>query len=218
MSAPMNTREGIRRAYDRAADSYAEEYWDELDRKPFDRMVLERFARAVPAGGRILEIGSGPGEVSGYLSGLGADCLGTDASERMIENARRRFPGTHFELRDFFELGFPDASFDGLVGFYAIVNLRLEEVELALAEARRVLRSGGLLLFSFHIREGQAEREVGSFFNQEGNALTFYYFDVEEIRELVLRLGFGIEDIMARHPYAEVEYPSKRAYFLARKP
>jgi ubiquinone/menaquinone biosynthesis C-methylase UbiE len=215
--AAMNTREGIRKAYDRAADAYAEEYWDELDRKPFDRMVLERFAAAIPPGGTILEIGSGPGEVSGYLGRLGAACIGTDASARMIENAKARFPGIRFEVRDFFELGYPDASFDGVVGFYAIVNLALDEVGQALAEARRVLGDGGLLLFSFHIREGEAEREVASFFNQEGNALTFHYFDVEEMRRLALGRGFGIEDIMIRYPYPDVEYPSKRAYFLARK-
>ncbi len=213
----MNTRKSIAEAYDRAADAYAAALWNELEGKPFDRILLNWFETQIPEGETILEIGCGPGEVSGYLCALGAKCLGTDLSERMIENAKRLFPGVQFELQDFFSLSYPDSSFWGVVAFYAIVNLTLPEIELVLGEIRRVLKDDGILLFSFHIFDGEEQSEVANFFDQEGNRLTFYYFRVDEIKALVERAGYRIVDILIRYPYKDAEYQSKRAYFVARR-
>jgi ubiquinone/menaquinone biosynthesis C-methylase UbiE len=145
------TKDDITRAYDVAADAYASELWNELAGKNFDRILLNWFASEIPRGDTILEIGCGPGEVSGYLAARGGTCLGTDRSERMIKNARDYFPSVEFQVRDFFELGFDDAQFSGVVGFYAIVNLRIKEVRAVLFEILRVLEPHGLFLFSFHI-------------------------------------------------------------------
>lgn len=213
----MNTKDGIRTAYDRAASDYAAAMWNELDKKPFDRMMLERFARSIPVDQTVLEIGAGPGEVSGYLSRLGVSCLGTDLSPQMIEQARECFPATRFEVQDFFQLTYPDQSFCGVVGFYAIVNLRPEQIDLVFQEVHRVLQPDGRFLFSFHIREHEDKTEVAEFFDQPGNALTFYYFDVDDVKGRIEQTGFQAEDIVIRYPYQDVEYQSKRAYFLVRK-
>jgi ubiquinone/menaquinone biosynthesis C-methylase UbiE len=213
----MNTKESITRAYDRASQEYAAAFWNEFERKPFDRMILEHFAAHIPQGETILEIGCGPGEVSGYLHCQGANCLGTDLSAKMIESAKQYFPQVHFEVQDFFQLSYAGGAFGGVVGFYAIVNLLVPEIETLLAEVKRVLKSDGLFLFSFHIDEGEDKTEVKDFFNQPDNPLTFYYFKVDEIKDLVEKAGFQVVDIMIRYPYPDVEYPSKRAYFLARQ-
>jgi ubiquinone/menaquinone biosynthesis C-methylase UbiE len=214
----MNTKESITKAYDQAAQEYAAKFWDELNKKPFDRMLLERFAAQILEGETILEIGCGPGEVSGYLHSQGMICLGTDISERMIESARKYFPKVRFEVQDFFQLGYPDNGFGGVVGFYAIVNLLMPEIEALLREVKRVLKSGGQFLFSFHVYEGEEKTEVQDFLDQPDNPLTFYYFKVDELKELVEKVGYQVVDIMIRYPYPEVEYPSKRAYFLVKKP
>ncbi len=148
----------------------------------------------------------------------GVKRLGTDISSQMVKAARDYFPEMKFEAQDFFQLGYDDGSFCGVVGFYAIVNLVLEEVQAVLVEVKRVLKRGGLFLFSFHIDEGQEKAEVEDFFNQEGNALTFYYFKVDDVKALVERAGYQVVDILIRYPYTDVEYQSKRAYFVVRKP
>ncbi len=130
---------------------------------------------------------------------------------------RAYFPDVQFEVQDFFQLGYGDNTFCGVVGFYAIVNLVLEEVPAVLAEVQRVLKREGLLLFSFHIAEGQEKTEVAHFFNQVGNALTFYYFNVDDVKSMVERAGFQVVDILIRYLYKDVEYQSKRAYFVVRK-
>jgi ubiquinone/menaquinone biosynthesis C-methylase UbiE len=214
----MNTGESIRRAYDTVADKYAEAFWNELDKKHFDRVILGWFAGQAPAEDTILELGCGPGEISGFLSGLGAKCLGTDLSPRMIENARKYFPAIPFEVQDFFRLGYPDESFSRVVAYYAIVNLTMAEIESAFKEAHRVLKTGGLFLFTFHIFESGESLEVGDFFGVQGNALTFFYFKVDEMKALVEKLGFTVVDILIRYPYPDAEYQSKRAYFILRSP
>jgi ubiquinone/menaquinone biosynthesis C-methylase UbiE len=213
-----NTVEGIRRAYDLAAAGYAADMWDEISRKPFDRIMLDWFAAQVPAGERVLEIGCGPGEVSGYLRGRGADCLGTDLSPAMIAQARRYWPDIDFEVQDFLDLPYAAESFAAAVAFYAIVNLDVAQIRTALAGIRRVLKPGGHFLFTFHIFETVEWDVAAEFYGQAGNRLDFHYFRVAELKTLVEELGWSIVDIVVRQPYPGVEHPSQRAYFSLVKP
>ena len=214
----MNTKESITKAYDRAAREYATKFWNELESKPFDRMLLNWFAAQIPSGETILEIGAGPGEVSGLLQELGAECLATDISEQMMESGKRYFPQVRFEVQDFLDLQYENGSFYGVVGFYAIVNLVMEEVKTLLQEVKRVLKREGIFLFSFHVFEGEEKAEIKNFLDQSGSDLTFYYFKVEAVKELVENVGYQVLDILIRYPYKDVEYPSKRAYFIVKKP
>lgn len=214
----MNTVDSIRRAYDHAAQRYAADLWHELDGKPFDRQMLRWFAERVPTGETILEVGAGPGEVSAFLTTLGATCRVTDLSPEMVETGKRCCPALDFEVQDFFNLTYADASYAAVLAFYAIVNLRLEEVPDMLAECFRVLKPDGLLFLSFHVKEAEALVHVENFFSDEENPLTFYYFTVEEIRQRLVDTGFALSEVLTRYPYEGAEYPSKRAYLFAVKP
>jgi SAM-dependent methyltransferase len=69
---------------------------------------------------------------------------GVDPSSGFVDRARRRESGCHFEVADGRALPFDEASFDGVV--FATTLCHIPAPELALAEARRVLRPGGYLL------------------------------------------------------------------------
>ncbi len=219
----MNTKDSIRKAYDLCADDYAGAFWNEFDKKHFDRCImLPWFAGQFGPDDRVLEIGAGPGEVSAFLSQRGVQCTATDLSPQMIENAKKYFsggdfPNIRFEVQDFTRLTYPDESFAGVIGYYAIVNLTMDEIQTALAEVKRVLKPGGLLLFTFHIFEGNEKDDVANFFNKEGGTLTFYYHKVDEMKALVETLGYQVIDILVRRPYPGAEFQSQRAYFLVRK-
>ncbi len=172
----------------------------------------------LPAGETVLEIGSGPGEISAFLSRLGVNCLGTDLSPQMIEQARQYFPHIQFEVQDFFKLTYDAGSFAAVVGFYALVNITPEEVGRVFQEVWRVLKPGGLFMFSFHIFEGQDSAREDDFFDQPGNPLTFYFFKVDDIKQAVEAVGFQTQEVIIRHPYPQGEHPSKRAYLLVNKP
>src|SRR5439155_15857605 len=79
--------------YDRVAEKYAAAFFDELERKPFDRALLDRFAAAVAGRGRVCDVGCGPGHVGRYLAARGVEVFGLDLSPRMVELARRLNPG-----------------------------------------------------------------------------------------------------------------------------
>lgn len=196
----MNTRNNINKAYDDAADDYAAKFWNEIEHKNLDRILLRWLADQIPPSEKILEIGSGPGEVSAYLSIFHSGCIGTDFSEQMIRNAREYFPKVIFEVQDFFNLGYADSSFAAVVAFYAIVNLTKEEIGKVLAEAKRVLKPNGILLFTFHVRKSKNTLTIDRFFAKD-NQLSFYLYTVGEIRKLIKSLGFEPIDIITRYPY-----------------
>lgn len=81
----MNT---TRASYDRLAAEYTSRLVNELDHKPLDRELLDRFADLVKGKGRSCDMGCGPGQVAAYLHARGADVLGIDLSPGMIQQAR----------------------------------------------------------------------------------------------------------------------------------
>jgi len=74
--------------YDRVAGAYAERYFTELERKPFDRELLDRFAADLRGRGPVCDLGCGPGHVGRYLAERGVEVIGVDLSPGMVALAR----------------------------------------------------------------------------------------------------------------------------------
>jgi SAM-dependent methyltransferase len=125
---------------DRAADwAYL---WEPYARQANDAL----FDRAgVGPGTRLLDIACGSGYAACVAAGRGAEVAGLDASEALIAIARARTPGADFRVGDMFALPFDDDRFDVATSFNGI----WKGCENALREARRVVRPGGLVGFSF---------------------------------------------------------------------
>jgi SAM-dependent methyltransferase len=199
--------------YDRVAERYAEWFVNELDEKPFDREILDRFALATKAMGRVLDLGCGPGQIGRYLSERGVDVLGIDLSSKMIEIARRSNQGLSFEQGDMRALDLPDASIGGVVGFYSLIHLERTDVPAALEEIARVLVPDGSALIAVHGGEGAFHAD--DYFG-EPVSIDVTYFETEELLGLLENVGFRVEELQSRDPY-ESEYPSRRIYCWARK-
>src|SRR4051812_39438475 len=88
-SAEDSTERRVRATYDAIAEPYARALSDELDGKPIDRALLDSFAELV-SGGQLLDLGCGPGHVTGYLAERHPDVRGLDLSPEMIRIARER--------------------------------------------------------------------------------------------------------------------------------
>jgi len=98
------------------------------------------------AGVRLLDVATGPGHLASLAAERGATVMGVDISPAMVEIARRLYPGVEFRTGDAEALPFPPASFDAVVMNYGL--LHLSRPELAIAEAFRVLRTGGRFAFT----------------------------------------------------------------------
>jgi SAM-dependent methyltransferase len=207
----------VQSSYDRVADEYTRRIYDELQHKPLDRELLDRFAESVRNKGLTCDLGCGPGHIARYLQGRGIPVCGVDLSNAMIDRARQLNLGIAFSRGDMRGLEVADNTWAGIAAFYAIVNLPPDDVAQSLQEMFRVLRPGGCLLLSFHIGEDTLHVEDNLW--DCGVTLEITFFRPSTIVGYMRSAGLEIEEIVERDPYPpEVEYQSRRAYIFARKP
>jgi ubiquinone/menaquinone biosynthesis C-methylase UbiE len=179
--------------------------------QPFADDIAARLKEAQPAS--ILEIACGSGILTRRLrdSLAKTQIVATDLNPGMIAYAQREFsPTENVEWReaDAAALPFSDGSFDAVVCQFGLMFV--PEKELAMREAYRVLKPGGVFLFNVwdsmeHNRFGQiAHKTIGSFF--EVDPPTFYdipfsFYDPALIRNLLERAGFkSIEKFLVSFP------------------
>jgi len=212
------TQGQTRASYDAVAPAYAEALSDELARKPLDRALLTAFAEQVRAVGRgetrVWDVGCGPGHVTAFLAGLGLRAAGVDLSGEMTGQAAKRHPDLTFSTGSMTALPAADASWDGLVSFYSLIHM-IDDADLraALAEFRRVLAGGGLLLLAVHA--GEETRHLAEWFGAEVD-VSFRFFDPAWLSAELERAGFAVESLTRRQPYPGAEVATPRAYILAR--
>lgn len=144
----------VRSSYDAVATAYADHLVDELRGLPFETWLLDRVV--AHAGGRpVVEVGSGPGHVTGYLGERGADATGIDLSPAMVAEAQRRFPGQSFAVGDLRRLNRPATSsgWAAVLGWYSLIHLAASELPDAVAALARPLAPGGWLVLAVHAGE-----------------------------------------------------------------
>ena len=97
-------------------------------------------ARVGP-GSRALDVATGTGDLAVALRDAGAEVVGCDFSEEMMERGRAKAPGVRFEWADALALPYEDDSFDAAtVGFGA---RNFSNLGTGLREMVRVVRPGG---------------------------------------------------------------------------
>jgi SAM-dependent methyltransferase len=92
----------------------------------------------------LLDAGCGAGLFSNLVIQTGAQVIGVDASPGLLEVARLRNPEYSFLEEDLEALPFADNSFDVVAGFNSFQYAG--SFEMALLEAKRVVKPGGLIV------------------------------------------------------------------------
>jgi SAM-dependent methyltransferase len=210
-----DTINAIRESYDLLAEEYARRISDELQHKPLDRELLDRFAQRTNGQGEVCDMGCGPGHVARYLRDAGANVFGLDLSPGMVDQARKLNPDIPFREGNMLSLDLADGSLAGIAAFYAIVNIPRLSLPAVFREMHRVLRPDGLLLLAFHT--GNEVLHEDELWGQK-ISMDFLLFPPSEIRLSLEAAGFTIAEVVERGPYPDVEYQSQRAYIVAHKP
>ena len=205
----------IENVYDAVAKEYADAFFGEHEQKPIDVEMLLRFSKEVGDRQPVWDLGCGPGQTARYLKDLGVQISGLDLSVKILEQARKNYPGIHFQKGDILKLEFENDSIAGIVSFYAIVHFPEDQVAKAFREIFRVLQPGGIFLFTYHV--GNKTIHVEEFLGRKID-IDFMFFTTEFISNCLEKIGFENLDIIEREPYPEVEYQSRRAYVFALKP
>lgn len=105
-----------------------------------------RAASLIPPGGRVLDLCCGTGDLAFASVSKGRSIVALDFSERMLRRAlaKRRNRTIVFLQGDALRLPFRDSSFDACTVGWGVRNFA--DTALGLAEIRRALRPGGLLV------------------------------------------------------------------------
>lgn len=101
----------------------------------------------------ILDLGVGGARTTTYLSAKASRYVGVDYSEEMIRLCRDKFPSLEFLVADASNLSkFADRSFDAIIFAFNGLDYVLpgEKRRRCLRECERLLRDGGVLMFSSH--------------------------------------------------------------------
>jgi 2-polyprenyl-3-methyl-5-hydroxy-6-metoxy-1,4-benzoquinol methylase len=197
-------------AYEKIAQTYAERVREKPHNAYYERPAIRALLPAV-AGLRVLDAGCGPGLMSRWLTDQGATVTGLDNSPQFIDLARAEAPAATFHQAN---LEAPltmlaDESFDLVVS--SLVVHYLADLTAPFAEFARVLRPGGLFIFSTHHPMDAYEQERGVYFETRPITQTwrfggtpiemsFYVRPLSAITDALSSAGFTIERIVEPLP------------------
>lgn len=134
------------RAYwDEQAGWWQEEFTDGADPE-YVEQILPIVAEYLATARRVLDIGTGEGQLARHLMAHGVDqVVGIDPSQAQTVVAHERSGGPSYGRAAADALPFPDGSFDAVVA--CLVFEHIVAVDAAIAEVARVLAPGGTFLF-----------------------------------------------------------------------
>ena len=212
-------------AYEKLADFFAAE----SDTKPhnayYDRPAVVGLLPDVQ-GKNVLDAGCGSGWYTAWLLERGARVTGIDMSPKMIEHTRQRTNGrVTLHQADLSQpLDFlPDAAFDLVVSGLAIHYV--SDLPGLLGEFHRVLRTGGLLVFSTgHPIDELRFSAHGNYFETELVSATWRKLSIEPVEvpwyrmplsaftEGLWQAGFVIERLVEPRPTPEFKQADPEDY------
>ena len=172
---------------------------------------VEAFYRrlSVPRGSRLLDVGCGSGQLALIASRGGADAMGVDIAENLIERAREMARveglGARFWVADAEALPFASASFDVVTSLNAAMFA--PRPTLVAGELLRVCRPGGIVAMTNWTERGfvgKMFKIVSRFITPFGLAAPVMWGDEGAVRE---RFGAGASSLRLARRNTELNFP-----------
>jgi SAM-dependent methyltransferase len=172
----------------------AEEWHKDHQRDDWWVEGTDTFAKLLPVGAKVLDIGCGTGVKAKYLSAKGLKVLGLDFSEQMINIAKREVPEAEFVVLDMKEVGELSGEFEGIFMQASLLHIPKNEALNVLTKIKTKLKPSGLLYIAVkEIKPGRPEEEVvkESDYGYEYERF-FSYYKMEELENYFNVLGLKI--------------------------
>lgn len=197
--------------YRRAADPA---FWDEHWRRHITDRTYQAaeggglgeleapFAEWLPRDGRILEAGCGSGYFVVALRSRGWDCEGVELAPETVARVRELRPDAPVRRGDVAALDADDDTYAGYISLGVVEHVRSGPAPI-LAEARRVLRPGGVALVSVPwfnpLRRLKAR--LGFYRGSPGDLEFYQYaFHENEIEALIEAAGLRVRAVTGYDP------------------
>jgi ubiquinone/menaquinone biosynthesis C-methylase UbiE len=130
--------------WEQSARWWQDEFTDGVDVE-YTQQILPLIVSRLAGATRVLDIGTGEGQVARLLASEGMRVAGIDPTVAQVAEAARRGGGVGYARAAASGLPFADATFDAAVA--CLVFEHIDDVDEAIAEVARVLRPGGRFLF-----------------------------------------------------------------------
>jgi SAM-dependent methyltransferase len=182
--------------------------------RPLARWQFDVNVRLNGRGLRVLDVGSGFGDVLMYLQSRGCRTLGIDLSADAAERAREY--GIDVRVGTMQSLQLPPGDFDVVIMSHSLEHVPHPADEIS--AAWRLLAPGGRLLLAVPNGDAVRLRTDGAHWSCLMAPVHFWYFDAASLRSLVERHGFRVDTVRTttRH-YALIEWlkDCRRGYGVA---
>jgi 2-polyprenyl-3-methyl-5-hydroxy-6-metoxy-1,4-benzoquinol methylase len=137
-----------------AYENYARRYAANVSTQPSESgaSALGRLADMLPSGGRVLDIGSGPGWDADFLEGLGVRVRRTDVTAAFRDLQAER--GRQVEALDVLTDEIVE-TYDGILMLCVLQHFERIELDAVLHKLVNALRSGGAMLLSHPVGDDE---------------------------------------------------------------
>jgi len=180
----MNKKETVKAGYNTIATSYLKTRNADSE----DVRLLDDLVQRLPKGARVLDAGCGAGvPVARFLSRY-FDVVGVDFAEAQLRLARQLVPGAQFVCQDITDLGFPDATFDAICSYYAIIHIPRQAHKALLQDFYRMLKPSGLALLCL----GADDLEEDIVEDYLGARMYWSHYDAETNLDLINACRFEL--------------------------
>jgi SAM-dependent methyltransferase len=178
--------ETVRQAYASVAELYIELFGTSQQVHADDLAFIGRHLASRP--GTVLDLGCGPGHLTGHLRSLGVDARGIDLVPEFIAHARAAHPSVEFELGSMESIPVADHSVDGILAWYSLIHLPPPDLDGVLAELRRAMAPAGTLVLG--VVDADDVDDAGEVTAFDHKVVTAYRWPLDELSERLTRAGF----------------------------
>lgn len=139
------TMSNVLKQWEKAAQKFANAQEDSRYANVNKTIVKKRFRQF--HGDKVLDLGCGYGYYTNYFNEIGANAIGVDGAQNMVNIAKSKYPTNEFLVVDLMKpLPFDDNFFD--VVFCNQVLMDIESIDTVLSESYRILKKNGIFYYS----------------------------------------------------------------------
>ncbi|MCE8006786.1 class I SAM-dependent methyltransferase [Aestuariivita sp.] len=162
--------------YNRQADDYVAM----MDEYAANDPRIHDFIAACPQGGRVLDLGSGPGAYAVQMAAAGLHVDAIDAASEMVARIAE-IPGISARVATFDDIDGADI-YDGIWASFSLLHAPREAMPRHLAALRRALKPGGVFFIGMKLGQGGKRDDIGRHYE---------YYSREELETLLQDAGLA---------------------------
>ena len=152
-----------------------------LTAEPASQSLLA-FIQDIPDGGRVLDLGCGPGGAAAEMAQCGLKVDAIDGSQKMVD-AAKEYPGVTAWKATFHDLP-KQPRYDGIYANFSLLHATRSDFLKHIKACNCALFHGGVFHLGMKLGAGEKRDNLGRFYT---------YYSVEELTEILLNEGFTVK-------------------------